>query len=236
MQITQVFFTDNDNCPVPQSIQDCIASVRKHFPDLPHKLFNLEQARVFISENFDQDVVKAFDKLQPYAYKADLFRYCALYNVGGWYFDVTVRLNTGVIIPDAINCVSFRDFPATTNSSWSVYNGALFSRPKLSVYESAIKSVVDNCKNEYYGTCNLCPTGPVLLGKSFASFGDDPANLFFNTVHLTPGYSIKNPALVLSDGLIFAFLKQNGAGGLADYGAVGTNNYSFLYSSKSIYK
>lgn len=234
MQITQVFFTDNDS-PVPQSIINCIDSVKMQFPNMPHVIYNIESARSFIKDNLDATVLNAFDMLRPYAYKADLFRYCALYILGGWYFDSTVRLNTGVIIPENINCVSFRDYPATTNSCWSVFNGVLFARPGNKVYNFAINEVVNNCNTKYYGTCNLSPTGPVLLGRAFATFGDDPHNLFFNTIHLTPGYTVKNPALVLSDGVIFAYLKQRGASGLSDYGAIGTNNYVDFYNNKTVY-
>ncbi|WP_448366240.1 glycosyltransferase [Fluviibacter phosphoraccumulans] len=210
-------------------------TIKRYIHDLPHVLYNLESARSFLVQHMSSDVLDAFDKLKPYAYKADLFRYCVLYTIGGWYFDATVRLNTGVIIPAEINCVSFRDFPLPTNSSWSLANGALFARPNNKVYELAINLVLNNCRDLNYGTCNLCPTGPVLLGRAFAIHGDDISNLFFNYVHLTPGYSIKNPALVLSDGLIFAYLKEGGAGGLSDYAVTGYNSYAEIYMRKNVY-
>lgn len=34
----------------------------------------------------------AFVALQPIAFKADLFRYCALWNEGGWYMDDDLML------------------------------------------------------------------------------------------------------------------------------------------------
>ncbi len=66
--------------------------------------------------------------------------------------------------------------------------------------------------------------------------GDDANNMFFNYIHLTPGYALKNPALVLSDGLIFAYLKNTGSIGLAGYGTTGTNSYAELYSRRDVYK
>lgn len=234
MQVTQVYFNDDNSSP-PGPINDCMNTVRTYIHDLPHVLYNLESARSFLVQHMGCDVLAAFDKLKPYAYKADLFRYCVLYTIGGWYFDSAVRVVKNVVIPEECNSVAFRDFPLVTNSAWSVLNGVMFSRPKNPVYETAINLVLDNCKNFYYGTCNLCPTGPVLLGRAFAIIGDQPGNLFFNHVHLTPGYALKNPALVLSDGVIFAYLKNSGPGSLASYGAVGTNSYPELYSAKNIY-
>lgn len=235
MQITQAYFTDN-NSPPPGPILDCMETVKRYISDLPHVVYEMDAARSFIHDHLGIDVVASFDKLNPYAYKADLFRYCALYVVGGWYFDCTVRLNTSVAIPDYCNSVAFRDAPIVTNSAWSVWNGALFARPNHPVYERAINMVVDNCKNNYYGSCNLCPTGPLLLGRAFAMQGDDIGNLFFNNMHLTPGYPIKNPALVLSDGVIFAYLKNTGLVGLGPYSASGTNVYSDFYKNRNVYK
>lgn len=234
MQVTQVYFNDT-NSPPPEPIVECMNTVKRYVYDMPHVLYDLESARAFLLEQMGSEVVAAFDKLQPYAYKADLFRYCALYSVGGWYFDCTVRLATSVIIPENCNSVAFRDAPIVTNSAWSVWNGAIFSRKNHRVFERAIDYVLDNCQKNYYGTCNLCPTGPLLLGRAYANFGDDPGNLFFNLVQLTPGYNLKNPALVLSDGVIFAFLKNTGHFGLTSYNATGTNSYSDLYNRRLVY-
>lgn len=234
MQVTQVYFNDANLAP-PGPILDCMETVKKCIHQFPHVLYNLESARCFLFDKMGPEVVAAFDKLNPYAYKADLFRYCVLYMVGGWYFDSAVRANVNVVIPEGCNSVAFRDFPLVTNSAWSVSNGVMFSRPKNPVYETAINLVLENCKKLYYGTCNLCPTGPVLLGRAFAIIGDQPGNLFFNYVHLTPGYTLKNPALVLSDGVVFAYLKNSGPGSLASYGAVGTNSYPELYASRNVY-
>jgi len=158
-----------------------------------------------------------------------------LYVFGGWYFDCTVRCNTSVIIPNECSSVAFRDFPLVTNSAWSVWNGALFARPNHAAYGLAIEMILANCKKKYYGTCNLSPTGPVLLGRAFATIADDLGNLFFNYVHLTPSNSLKNPALILSDGTIFAFLKNTGQVGLAGFSTNGTNSYAEIYARREVY-
>lgn len=234
MQVSQAFFNDSNSEP-PYSLRACMDTVKIHFPAFPHILYNLESARTFLHENMEPEIVAAFDKIKPYAYKADLFRYCVLYLIGGWYFDCSVRINTSVNVPDDIQSVAFRDFPLVTNSAWSVWNGAMYSKPQNPVYEIAIKLVLENCRSSHYGTCNLCPTGPVLFGRAFAMIGDQPGNLFFNHIYLTPGYHIKNPALVLSDGVVFAFLKNSGPGDLSSFGAVGTNSYPELYASRNVY-
>jgi len=56
-------------------------------PDYDYILFDDNDCRLFIKENFDVDTLKAFDILVPGSFKADLFRYCYLYINGGCYFD-----------------------------------------------------------------------------------------------------------------------------------------------------
>lgn len=57
--------------------------------------FDDEQARQFIVQHFLPVVVETYDLLKPGAYKADLFRYCALYKLGGVYSDVDIPYQTG---------------------------------------------------------------------------------------------------------------------------------------------
>lgn len=64
-------------------------------PDFRILYFNDMQARQFIVQNFSPAVVDAYDLLKPGAYKADLFRYCALYKLGGVYSDVDIPYQTG---------------------------------------------------------------------------------------------------------------------------------------------
>ncbi|MGV1017934.1 MAG: glycosyltransferase family 32 protein [Fluviibacter phosphoraccumulans] len=235
MQVTQIYFTDNGSSP-PPAILARMETVKRFFPNYRYCLYNLESARQFLLDHYNQDVLDAFETLVPFAYKSDFFRYCVLYKIGGWYFDCAITINCGLLIPESCNSVAFRDFPLSTNTGWAVLNSALFARPNHPVYKIAIDFVLSNCESKYYGSCNLCPTGPILLGRAFAMLGDDPANLFFNFIHLTPGFHIKNPALVISDGKIFAYCKNTQAGNLAAYGATGTNSYPELYQSRNIYR
>ena len=44
--------------------------------------------REFIKNNFDLDILNAYDILKPGAFKADLWRCCILYIYGGIYLDI----------------------------------------------------------------------------------------------------------------------------------------------------
>lgn len=56
--------------------------------DCIHYLFNDADCRIFIMNEYPPDVLMAYDKLIPTAFKADLWRYCILYKYGGVYLDV----------------------------------------------------------------------------------------------------------------------------------------------------
>lgn len=56
--------------------------------DCIHYLFNDAECRAFIEREYPPDVLTAYDRLIPTAFKADLWRYCVLYKYGGVYLDV----------------------------------------------------------------------------------------------------------------------------------------------------
>ena len=55
--------------------------------DCVHYLFHDAECRDFIAREYPPDVLMAYDRLIPTAFKADLWRYCVLYKYGGVYLD-----------------------------------------------------------------------------------------------------------------------------------------------------
>ena len=82
--IFQIYISDDGSGP-SEALSDAIASVKRCFSAYQYSLHNNDSLRTFIEENFDNEVVESYDKLRPFAYKADLGRYCLLYQLGGWY-------------------------------------------------------------------------------------------------------------------------------------------------------
>jgi mannosyltransferase OCH1-like enzyme len=67
--------------------ENAVKSIKLLNPEYKYIFFNNVQRREFIRNNFDTDILEAYDILIAGAYKADLFRYCYLYKNGGCYFD-----------------------------------------------------------------------------------------------------------------------------------------------------
>ncbi len=237
MQISQIYISDKKTELSPY-LRGCVETVKAYFPQLPHVLYDEDTLRQFLMDRFDSEVVAAYDKLNPYSYKADLGRYCLLYALGGWYFDIAVRIFTRISIPENIETLAFRDFPFS-GTSWSVSAGIIYSKSENPVLQTAIRKVVQNCRNEYYGLNALCPTGPVVLGEAFAAHEASANRIFGDLQFLTPNHTNKNPAFVLPSGAILAFAKPDSGiqgGNLNIYGATGTNDYNEIYRSRKVYK
>ena len=140
-------------------------------PEFKFVLYDDNDCREFIKKNFDAEVLYAYDKLIPGAYKADLWRYCILYINGGIYMDIKFHCVNGfkfISLTEKEHFptdVKISEYPSEHNKA--VYNGFMVSLPKNQRLLNAINQVVKNVKNNYYGNSPLDPTGPVMFGKFF---------------------------------------------------------------------
>jgi hypothetical protein len=235
MQISQIFLTDSDS-QLSTYLTSSIEKTKGIDPQMKHVLYDMDMARDLIKKKFGNEVLGAFDKLNPYSYKADLLKYCLLFSEGGWYFDVGVMpAIASVKVPDNIEAVVFKDAPIISGTTWTCACAVLYSKPSMSVFSRAIEIVVENCKKSYYGINALSPTGPSVLGRAFAMDGESHNRIVGEFISLTPLHQNKNLAFVLPDGLILAYGKPSGGGDLTGIGALGTNNYNHFYTSKTVY-
>ena len=79
------------NAGLPPKMYECVSSnlrLNRVGVDCIHYLFHDAECRAFISREFPDDVLYAYDNLIPTAFKADLWRYCILYKYGGVYLDI----------------------------------------------------------------------------------------------------------------------------------------------------
>ena len=60
-------------------------------PKITFHLYDENDCREFIKNNFEPDVLHAYDSLIPCSYKSDLWRFCVLYKNGGIYMDIKYR-------------------------------------------------------------------------------------------------------------------------------------------------
>lgn len=137
-----------------------------------YRLWNLESIRKFLYTTYpDPKYLQTFDKLKPYAYKADFARYCIVNHFGGYYVDASV-VNFKHFETKSVDMVVFRDgFSRESYSTWNVSVGIFYSIPNNDVLKNAIKQIISNVKTEYYGKHPTWPTGPSVFGKALALYG-----------------------------------------------------------------
>ena len=65
-----------------------IWNMKRRNPDYSYQLFDDNEVRIFLEQEFPPKYLKAYDRLTIGAAKADFFRYAILYKKGGVYLDV----------------------------------------------------------------------------------------------------------------------------------------------------
>jgi mannosyltransferase OCH1-like enzyme len=235
MQISQIFLSTNPSEELSPFLKHATGTIDACFPDAKHVIYNNDLLRSFIADNYEEHVLWAYDTLKPYAYKADLGRFCLLNKLGGWYFDIAVRVMNPVEVGDRIEWLAFRDIQRFSYTSWACANTVLYSKPDNIALTTAIEMIVNNCQEKYYGITPLCPTGPTLLGAALAANGGNANFVYGDYLELTPTHEQKNRAFVLPNGTIMAWSKPSGGGDLTGVGAKGVNNYNELWHSRQVY-
>lgn len=238
--IFQIYIQDEDERPLPSPIVDCISTIVNNGKPLNHYLFGNASLREIIKSQLGNEALTAYESLIPYAYKADLGRYCLLYIFGGWYFDCTVKLRDPLPVNFDPDLLIFKDAPNPGMPSWDVSNSVIFSKKGHKALETAIGAIIRNVRDDYYGISPLSPTGPSLWGKCIANRCDDRSTMIGSLLPLTPYHTKKNHAFILPDGTILAYGKSTwgttDGNGLSSFNTTGTNNYNDLYYSKNIYR
>jgi mannosyltransferase OCH1-like enzyme len=155
---------------LPPKMRENVELLKQQNPEFEHYLFNDEECIQFIKDNFDQNVVDAYNSLVPGAYKADLWRYCILYIYGGIYLDIKYNCINNFKLINLTNKENFvrdaEDIYMNMHNT-NIYNALLITLPNNEILLKCINQIVKNVKNNYYGYNCLYPTGPALLGSFF---------------------------------------------------------------------
>jgi len=151
---------------LPLLMNNSVNYIKQYNQEFTHYLFDDDECRNYIKENFNISVLNAFDSLIPGAYKADLWRYCILYKKGGIYLDIKyVPVNGFKFI--ALTEKEHFVLDADRNG---IYNALLVCLPGNEKLLKCINKIVENVTNKFYGANSLEPTGPLLLEKYFNKY------------------------------------------------------------------
>jgi len=114
------------------------ANVHRFAPAFTRAFYDDTAIVLFLKEHFHPSVVAHFSSLKIGAHKADLFRYCVLYSVGGVYMDIKtelVRTLEGLFPPNRVTTVLSR--------KWGeIYQGILAAPPRQPIFLALIDAIL----------------------------------------------------------------------------------------------
>jgi len=152
--------------PIDDNIQRAMNTWKR--PGYTVKLWYGNDCREYLLNNFGKEHLECFDKIIPYAFKADFMRYCIIYNEGGWYSDWQQVLLEPLDKFEKYSWVSCWDTTGEENKiNGCMQNGFFGSVKNSSILKEAIAQVIQNCKQNNFGKSPWYPTGPCLLGDAF---------------------------------------------------------------------
>ena len=157
--------------PIDGNIQRAMDTWKR--PGYTVKLWYGNECRDYLLNKFGKEHLECFDKIIPYAFKADFMRYCIIYNEGGWYSDWQQVLLEPLDEFEKYSWVSCWDTTGEENKiNGCMQNGFIGATKGNRVLKECINSVIDNCKHKNYGKSPWYPTGPCLLGDSFRKYNN----------------------------------------------------------------
>ncbi len=236
-RVHQVVFSENGSTALTGYARQAAHSVQKVFAGHEYRCWSLQDAAEFIDDNFPSRVREAFDRLRPFAYKADLFKYCLLRVLGGWYVDIGVTMFTNPLDRQSTGgdpeFVFFRS-TGPWDTLWSCSVALMYARPGHAVFDTAIDTVVSHCEQRHYGSNPLMPT-MAPLGAAIARHQVHEGVLIGNVVDVKwrnylRGYQLKPGKLVAKRKPRWAK-----AGNIEAIGIAGSNNYVDLWRRHAVY-
>jgi hypothetical protein len=161
-----IYQTWHDKRNMPKSVAKSIKILKQQNPEFEHHLYDEKECRKFIADNFPSNVVEAYDCIIPKAIKADLWRYCLMYKLGGVYIDSKYTGMHGFKFIYLTDKEYFgRDVHRTLGG---IYNGFFICKPGNTKLLSCVNQLVENCKKRYYGSYDSC-IGPAMVGRFFSA-------------------------------------------------------------------
>jgi hypothetical protein len=235
MFLSQIYLSDDGN--MHSIISKRSQKIQKLYKKYDYKIYTNSALEDLIKKNFDSDVYEAYNNLVPYTFKADLGRFCILYLIGGWYFDIGINLMKKIKIDEDIDLFFFRDLDKKFCLS-PVTNAIIFAKEKRNpIFLECIKKITENVKNKFYGQSSLDVSSVNLFSRRISYYEDKYIIQYGQLRALTPDLNNKNLAFVGQDGTIYAYfesLRQLKIRFPEEFTNV--QNYNEFYKNKTVYK
>jgi mannosyltransferase OCH1-like enzyme len=155
---------------LPINMYNNILLLKKMNPEFDIYLYDDQDRINFIKDNFNSDVLDAYNSLIPGAYKSDLWRYCIIYKYGGVYIDI--KYHTYIPLIDLIKDSEFIFLNTNSGLCKDSYDGKeiqntfFISSPNNQIFMNSINEIITKTKNKDYGQNKIDITGPCVLTRN----------------------------------------------------------------------
>jgi len=221
--IFQTWITSN----LPPKMLKTVNKLKATNPEFEHRLFDDNDIRAFLTEYFNPDVLFAFNKLVPGAFRADLWRYCVLYIYGGIYLDIKYEPINNFKFLDIIDKEYVTLDRNHFGGALGIYNGFIIAKPNNDIFLKLINKVIENVKSKFYGCNALQVTGPTLMGQIM--FPNKRFNEMCNSFNMK--YSTDGMGIIFKDKRILQQYSEY----RKEQSALPKSNYQLLWERRGIY-
>merc|ERR1712038_62243 len=157
-------------------------------PEYEHRHFGDAEAMEFVRERCGVEAAHAYDCLAPPAYRADLFRFCALWSSGGVYMDSDMM----PLVP--LEKLYDPCSVATIGHDWpqgrpQKQMKILAGRQGAPIFGCMVDKIVENVKSQYYPDNPLGLTGPMVLHECYEKNSEGVSVTYHDTRDAAYPYS-----------------------------------------------
>jgi len=155
----------------------------KH-PNYNYYFFNDNDCLKLIKENFNEEILNTYMKLNIGAPRADLWRCCILYLYGGIYIDIDCECINN--IDELINNYDFVVPVDTDRARYALFNAFMASTPRNNILYHMINKIIYNVKNKIYIERHdnkgdaFSISGPGCLGDCLSELLNNPYKTLYN--------------------------------------------------------
>lgn len=226
-KIPKIIIQTNESVDLSPLKYNSVMSFVELNPEYEYIFYDKKDRRIFIKNNFGQEVLEAYDILVPGAYKADLFRYCYLYLNGGCYFDCKMILRRPLRewINNDDSLVLIND--AVPNA---FANGIMMMTKRDNRLLDCITNIIKNTQSKTYKVDKLTISGPKLL---FSCFNTYKPRFHFKKFNNDWCNDYKNSIIINDTGELMCYVYYPGY--YQDQNYKNANHYSILYNKKLVY-
>ena len=150
-----------------RNLQKAHASWKQHNPGYRIRYFNLHLMREYLKTFFHPVFLRAFDCMEAYSSKTNLFRYAVVYRDGGWHSDWKQECLVEGLLDNLVEG-NTTWFATDDKGAAGCHQTAIFgASPRHPVLVATIKVVMSHVQKQHYGASPLHISGPCVLSEGY---------------------------------------------------------------------